>query len=215
MSYEPTNWQTGEIITAERLNHIENGITSAQVYTESETVRFSGEVTTAESGGYYTAELSCDLSDRPDEVIVTFQGQEYSCPKSYEDGYEVYGSGDYSEYPFAIYPDGSYTFIYTETAGTYQVEIKAINKTVSQELADAFPVMQLISGVTYSDDALAAFNAGKLLYFYYTDTSDGSRTCYMVTGINTSIKRFTFVPENNKLACSYFTPKVEIDLESE
>ena len=29
MSYEPTNWQKGDIITAEKLNKIENGVVSA------------------------------------------------------------------------------------------------------------------------------------------------------------------------------------------
>lgn len=29
MSYEPTNWQTGDIVTAEKLNNMESGISSA------------------------------------------------------------------------------------------------------------------------------------------------------------------------------------------
>lgn len=28
MSYEPTNWQTGDIVTAEKLNKLENGVAS-------------------------------------------------------------------------------------------------------------------------------------------------------------------------------------------
>lgn len=51
MAYTKTTWNTGDVITAEKLNHMEDGITSAQVYTESEAVRFSGSVTTEEDGG--------------------------------------------------------------------------------------------------------------------------------------------------------------------
>lgn len=29
MSYEPTNWQTGDIVTAKKLNNMESGISSA------------------------------------------------------------------------------------------------------------------------------------------------------------------------------------------
>ena len=32
MSYTPTNWQTGDIITAERLNKLENGVAALSNY---------------------------------------------------------------------------------------------------------------------------------------------------------------------------------------
>ena len=32
MTYEPKNWQTGEIITADALNHIENGIADFPIF---------------------------------------------------------------------------------------------------------------------------------------------------------------------------------------
>ena len=42
MSYEKKEWQTGEVITAEKLNHIENGINSnifiVNIIIEEETV---------------------------------------------------------------------------------------------------------------------------------------------------------------------------------
>lgn len=31
MAYEPTNWKTGEVITAEKLNHMEDGIASGGI----------------------------------------------------------------------------------------------------------------------------------------------------------------------------------------
>ena len=35
MSYTPTNWQTGDIITAEKLNNMENGIASSIFYLQT------------------------------------------------------------------------------------------------------------------------------------------------------------------------------------
>ena len=42
MSYTPTNWKTGDIVTSEKLNHMEGGITN------SENVFFVGGVTLGE-----------------------------------------------------------------------------------------------------------------------------------------------------------------------
>ena len=39
MSYTPTNWNTGDVVTSEKLNHIEDGITN------SESVLFVGGAT--------------------------------------------------------------------------------------------------------------------------------------------------------------------------
>ena len=44
MSYTPTNWKTGDIVTSEKLNHMEGGITN------SENVFFVGGVTLNSKG---------------------------------------------------------------------------------------------------------------------------------------------------------------------
>lgn len=229
MSYTPTNWQTGDVVTAEKLNKLENGVASGGVYTESETVRFSGEVTTENAEGMGYADIECELSDAPEQITVVFDGTEYTVSKS-DIGGENFAYGgigetgpDFSEYPFAIAVTKQtigpitqwHTAFYTETVSTHQVVIKADTKAVNQELADAIsgvmPIMQLVNGETLSADAVEAFESGKLLYFYYTDPSDDSRTCYMVTGINTSTKRFTFVPENSDIVCTYLGAEVAIE----
>lgn len=211
MAYNPTTWNTGDTITAEKLNHMENGITSAQVYTESETVRFSGEVTAEGNEGIYGALINCNLSDVPEQITVVFDGTEYTVSKVEINGNSVYGGfgetdPDFSEYPFTIMTQQGMPLsrLFTETASTHQVEIVTLTKTVKEDLADLIPVMQLISGVTNSADALAAFNAGKLLYFYHLNK------CYMVADIDTSAEEFNFIPENNSIICSYSGSRVEI-----
>ena len=207
MSYTKQTWQTGDIITAEKLNHMEDGISSAQLYSVSEDVRFSGSVTTVDDGEGPYADIDCDLSDAPEQITVTFDGTEYTCEKLVGDDFEGYGgygeSGpDFSEYPFFIFADSLATIL-TETAGTHQVEISADTKTINQYLADSIPVMRLGNGVTNSADAVAAFNAGKLLYFPYNDGF------YIVTGIDDENEVFTSIPSNN-FACDFSGVKIAI-----
>ena len=32
MAYTPTNWQTGDVVTAEKMNHIEDGIKNNSIF---------------------------------------------------------------------------------------------------------------------------------------------------------------------------------------
>lgn len=208
MAYTKTTWNTGDVITAEKLNHMEDGITSAQVYTESEQMRFSGSVATEERNGMYGAEIDCDLSDEPQRIAVTFDGTEYTCERVAFGNDSVYGgfssnAPDFSEYPFFIIAD-NHSFIQTEAGGTHQVEITSIVKSVNEDLADLIPVMQLVSGVTNSADALAAFNAGKLLYFTYNSGF------YVVTGIDQTNHKFITTPSDGTVSCNFSSTKISI-----
>lgn len=60
MAYEPTNWQTGDVVTAEKLNNIESGISA----NESIIVTFPPTYT---DGGQYNVYLTSDLTST--EVI--------------------------------------------------------------------------------------------------------------------------------------------------
>lgn len=50
MSYTKTNWQTGDIVTAEKLNNLENGVESAQLPTVSSID--NGKVLTVANGAW-------------------------------------------------------------------------------------------------------------------------------------------------------------------
>lgn len=41
MAYTPTNWQDGDIITADKLNHLEQGIAANEQAIEDTTLEFS------------------------------------------------------------------------------------------------------------------------------------------------------------------------------
>lgn len=110
MSYTPTNWKAGDIITSERLNKLENGVAGAggggvlvvNFVEDGETMRLdktAGELWAAiESssillkdvfdGNYnYTALTTAALSDGT--YGFTFSGDEYGAPSA--DSYPILG----------------------------------------------------------------------------------------------------------------------------
>lgn len=157
--YEKQTWVTGDVVTADRLNHMEDGITSAQAYTESEDVKFSGSVTMAEQNGVYIAQIDCDLSDEPEQIKVVFDGTEYACEKISVDPSFGYGgigeSGlNFSEYPFVITVYQG-TYIYTETASAHQVEIVVTTKAVNEDLVDVINQNNKLIIVNYDSNTLS------------------------------------------------------------
>lgn len=124
MSYEPTNWKTGDVVTSAKLNKLENGVANGSVMVVHKVAR--GE---SLDDGYqldktwqeiYDAFLQNDLVVlymREEDGDNSYQGFEFIIGASYEDGiYHVSGfhwSGDLqptyictspSEYPKSIIP---------------------------------------------------------------------------------------------------------------
>ena len=88
-------------------------------------------VETKGRGDTYVASLTLDtITEAPQSMTVTFQGQEYECEKREDEAGYRYGGNplDFSAYPFSVLlregDDGTITrgSIYTESAGTYQVK---------------------------------------------------------------------------------------------
>lgn len=147
MAYEKQTWVCGDVITADRLNHMEEGIEeccgSAGGYTcTEEVVPLTEEsVTTTkfdESDLIASAELSyTDLIDA-NEIRVTFNGVEYECDRidvgvpgvSVYGGADAHGEADFSEYPFMLECESGLNTLLTETAGTYQIKIEAVEAEV-------------------------------------------------------------------------------------
>lgn len=179
MAYTPINWQTGDVITAEKLNRCDNG------WSFSTSQLFSETVTTEDDGGVSYGELAYTSFIDADTIVVTFDGTEYTCSKdspiplgsSYgapetDDGY------DFSTYPFHIsstnFPMGVSNEIATDTAGEYTVSVGIPSVEVSGNFAaavgtvidtSALPLLCVFDVTTY-DDMNAAKEAGRLLYFY-------------------------------------------------
>ena len=125
MSYTPINWQTGDTITAEKLNRCDNGWS----VTSGTSTVFNDSVTTYQDGSDNAAELSISIS--AETITVTYDGVAYSCTN---DG-DMYGApyDDYSTYPFTLYNDG---YMLCETAGTHTVKVEAATSTV--DVSDNF-----------------------------------------------------------------------------
>ena len=78
MAYTPINWQTGDTITAAKLNRCDNGWGYESTEILSETV------TTADtySGGYGVGELAYSQFINSPTIVVTFDGTDYTCPNT-------------------------------------------------------------------------------------------------------------------------------------
>lgn len=191
MSYTPINWQTGDVITAEKLNKMDNG------WGVEDTQLFSETVTTVmDDTPYAMVELTYSAEINSDVLTVTFDGTEYSCARIDMFGGYFYGgfgqSGpDFSEYPFCIGTKNGNT-LYTQNAGTYSVSASAQSVVVSDAFktainsAGTLPLL-CVSGVTTADEMWAAWQSGRLLYFVY------SNTMYIITHLDPSSTN-TFMP---------------------
>lgn len=147
MSYTKREWATGNIVGAVDLNRIEDRIANIDAgysCTEEYTLLTDESVTTAQDEyGYITGTLAYSTLIDADTVKVTFNGVEYICENRnhsplnnnvygapYNDDTESY---DWSEYPFfliGVKSDGT-NVLGTETAGTYQVKIEALEMSVT------------------------------------------------------------------------------------
>lgn len=176
MTYTPINWQTGDTITAEKMNKMDNGWS----VTNSVTTICDETVTTYVDDSDNAAELSTLTGPiEADSIVVTYDNTVYTCTN---DG-DMYGAPyeDYSQYPFTIYSDG---FMLCETSGTHSVKIEVDVKTVesSQSFNDAvstaLPIMQIAIEKTTWQEARDALAAGKLV-FYIVDVDGDTVTQFV------------------------------------
>ena len=144
--YEPTTWENGDVFTAEKLNNIEQGIENAS---HLWTVLTEESVTTTAQGSYNLGNLSYSQEINADTITVTFDGTEYECNLINLDGDNGYGGWnistgeiDFSNYPFALISEfnattSDGTTLFTATAGTHTVKIKAPQSGGSSDFSTA------------------------------------------------------------------------------
>ena len=185
MAYTPINWQTGDTITAEKMNKMDNGW-------GVETTQLFGETVTTVAGEYGNeAELTYANPIIADPITVTFDGNEYTCPvvsmSGAEHGYGGVDSSwtyDFSQYPFAIVTNemnGQNTFA-THTAGTYTVAVSAgtvatsdnFDQAVSisaEPLLSTLPTPYTVTiGTTTLREVFNALASGKIPIATHTDS---------------------------------------------
>lgn len=157
MSYEKQTWECNEVITADKLNHMEDGIEEAsdKGYSCEEGDYFGvfdGSVTTSkpessESWSPASARISLNMALEYDTITVTFDGTEYECERRYADFGEIYygafidetySPSAFSLYPFAIASEEGATeaFVATENAGTHTIVI--VQGSNYAEVSDCF-----------------------------------------------------------------------------
>lgn len=148
MAYEKQTWECGETISADKLNHMEDGIAAGgdcdcgYECTETKVSLFDGSVTTElldpeqpEAIGDVSAYTT---SEEPPIITVTFNGTQYICEPL--GGQFAYGAEfnpetgfDWSTYPFSLMlatEEGNPSMIATQTAGTYTIKIEMAEETV-------------------------------------------------------------------------------------
>ena len=136
MAYEKQTWTTGEVITQEKLNHMEQGIEDG--VNGYECIETSEELfeETVETGEGSPAHLTYSTPITATSLKVTFDGTVYTCPRIDMAGYVFYGGcnggPDYSEFPFMIQSsnDGN-NFIFTKEAGEHTVKAVATDLSAS------------------------------------------------------------------------------------
>ena len=138
MSYEKQTWQTGDIITAEKLNHMEDGIKEAPGYivTNNKTTIFEGELTTTSMGSFSGANVVLSQSIIGDYVIVTVDEIVCQLPKvvlSFGTGYGEFdnnGSPIFINYPCAFGTNGNDCYFFTSKDDTYEVKIETVGNVI-------------------------------------------------------------------------------------
>lgn len=200
MAYTPINWQTGDTITAAKLNRCDNG------WGYESTQLFSETVTTTDTGdGYAAGQFDYWFENLPPEVVVTFDGTDYTCERNEQNGYGDIGPA-FTRYPFYLYSDRNGTHLLTDTAGTHTVAVSVSSVECSDNFANAVSTvlgqlqigqLWLEQGVTTQDEFYDALNNYKIVCFY---AGTGIR---YVSGLSNS--DVVYVPEDANIR-AYFDP---------
>lgn len=145
MAYEKQTWTTGEVITQEKLNHMEQGIANAggdAGYECEETVYFDGDVVVEEhSDGQGHTWTSGEFATTPpkvliglDELNIVLNGEEYTLPKT---------GGDDNYAAFTIY---SPQYIMISVGGNFESCSLSINVAGTYSLTIATHSIVSVSG---------------------------------------------------------------------
>lgn len=206
MSYTPINWQTGDTITAEKMNKMDNGwgVQNAQLFSET--------VTTTQAQFGVEGALSYSGQVSSPTIVVTFNGTDYLCSAiQLEVGGYGYGGVtagweyDFSTYPFAlVFSPSDGNVLATQTAGAYAVAVSGqgivisdnFNAAVNECVDTSSMPFRCVSGeTTYGEMQSAIVDEGRMLYF----TVD--LNCYYITNFASNV--IHYLPESSTMTVSF------------
>lgn len=216
MTYTPINWETGDIITAEKLNKMDNG------WNIDETQLFNETVTTITTEFGSMGQLAFVASEIPPETLqIMFDGVNYNCSRQDGESYYFYGAqepGDFSTYPFALVISESSTSIYTQSPGTYTVAAVGLSTEVSSEFStavnacvDVDNLMLCVSDVTTFNEMVRASYDGRLMYFkpYGNEATNINIITYFTTD------SVLFIPENTQITATFVDDVFTVQITSQ
>ena len=168
MAYTPINWQTGDTITAEKMNKMDNGWS----VTSSSTTLADQTVTTEYDEGDYVGYLNLDLGVKitAETIDVTFDNTKYTCEKQMG----VYGdqTGSFTTYPFTITSEGE---VYTASAGTYSVKVEVVESSIETSasfataVANVLPFLHIVESETTWQEVYDTLANGAIAVYTYND----------------------------------------------
>jgi len=160
--YEKQTWNTGDVITEEKLNHIEDGVsTGGGIYSVENVTYFDGEVTTADGGGFNDGTFTTTKQLPESDLKVIFNGKEYLLPY-HDDGMMVfYGEGgddgpSFENYPLNISLDINGYSLFTSEAGTHSLTIKDEDLQINSEFKEK--INSVIIPVNIRNDVVFKIN---------------------------------------------------------
>lgn len=210
MAYEKQTWACGDTITADKLNHMEDGIANAGGYecSESRVVLTEEDINATERRGTYFALLSYSTPIDDNEIIVTFDGNTYTLQKkSMGDDGDYYGdfsedAPDYTKCPFIVFASAEGNAVYTETEGAHSIKIEAVQETVETTPCFEKAVKSITDPMTINiarvedrgtiyfdkkfDEVLNAYLNGRncILNYYHEEIPSPLAGYFLVTRIN-------------------------------
>lgn len=131
MAYTPINWQTGDTITAEKMNKMDNGWSAGSTFLTSESVTTESSFEGAYGALAYTTPITADT------ITVTFDGTPYVCDAVIDGSDYIYGDIDLVTKPFYIISNSEENGLGTAEVGTYSIEISESSIEVSSQFVSA------------------------------------------------------------------------------
>lgn len=231
MAYTPINWQTGDTITAEKMNKMDNGwgVESTTVSETIETAVPPIPIPNTPAQGI----MNYESPITGQSLTVTFNNTTYVLPGATLDWCNVYGDYDAEndEFDFSTYPlgimsgfDGAENEVYTETAGTYSISFsvpsleiggtfKDAVKLAGEDTfanAEALPYEMALGTATFSD-VFNALSSGRLVYIKSHATNTNTWNDFLI--ISASYNALTVygirIVEGNISTVSYSSDSVD------